>query len=715
MPYTPPSQQSPGGSGPQSPTLTHSRSHSFGETLPHTSQLPTSPPTRPGLTRLPSSTSYLHRHRRTPSLSKSNPEPTGHAASPGHDGQVHPSTSGGHGPTQSLPIRSRSLHQSPPPVNGAAIPPGAVVSPPDSMQVSDEDETTAASDRKPRGRHLSNLAELQAAIRNIERDRDSQSTGSPEQSAEATQPGTPPNSSVASPPARPMPTWGDRTSVPAPLSREARKISHSRSSTESAIELEAAGIKTPSSNDDSDESSSPSQRPIMVRKKSGELVKPALRPASRRRPSSMPGTPTYAKAVHFDAHLEHVRHFLQVDRPLAVSAGSSPVETYDTESEYPWSGDEGSRGRPPPYRWEMVLSNFPENTPERQSAPVRVERVYLSKDNKNLVGAVAVANLSFQKSVVARFTLDYWKTTSEVVAEYDHNIRHPIHDGYDRFHFSIKLADLAKLETKTLFFCVRYNAVGQEFWDNNNWMNYRVSFVKKATSSSSGGGACESGLGARPVRAIPRNRSTSSRPWSMPASFDDFGDGFDTKYDFSPFRMPASKLVDGARRRNDDDDEDSDRERSSRERPMPDFPTRRAGQGGQAFGNRYDFGASLSAAIQASTGPRPKHSTQPRSAHGKGGKTHLAAVSTHHEGAGASPAVSPTSKTATPHVEVVSVPLTKTATGPHANHTTTTPPAFSRPESYISEKPSQQSKTYLELIDRYCFVRSGTPKIAGTT
>ncbi|OQO04107.1 hypothetical protein B0A48_10716 [Cryoendolithus antarcticus] len=51
--------------------------------------------------------------------------------------------------------------------------------------------------------------------------------------------------------------------------------------------------------------------PMHVRKESGELVKSALRPAHRRRYSSIPGTPTYSK-------------------PIAISAGTSPVEQYDT-------------------------------------------------------------------------------------------------------------------------------------------------------------------------------------------------------------------------------------------------------------------------------------------------------------------------------------------------------------------------------------------------
>jgi hypothetical protein len=62
------------------------------------------------------------------------------------------------------------------------------------------------------------------------------------------------------------------------------------------------------------------------------------------------------------------------------------------------------------------------------------------------MGSVAVANLAFQKFVACRFTLDYWKTTSEVAAEFSHEIRPKASpEGHDRFQFTIKLSDLANL------------------------------------------------------------------------------------------------------------------------------------------------------------------------------------------------------------------------------------------------------------------------------
>ena len=286
-----------------------------------------------------------------------------------------------------------SLCQSPPPVSNSLIPAGMTISPPESSHnSSDDDESSVTGSFDGISNLGDDLKELQAAIRSIEQRKES----SPSRSDAAKHIDTA-VAIVGSPEQQTTPI-----SRP-PLSQEARKISHSRSSTDSSIVFEPPKIHTPPvelrQDDDSSDSDGPSfSRPQMVRKKSGELVRPALRPSSRRRPSSMPGTPTYSKAVHFDSHLEHVRHFLQVDRPLAVSAGSSPVENYESESEFPFGGDETStRSRSPAYEWEMRLANFPPESQWRTTQPVCVERVFLSSDNKNLIGTVAVQNISFPK------------------------------------------------------------------------------------------------------------------------------------------------------------------------------------------------------------------------------------------------------------------------------------------------------------------------------
>ena len=226
------------------------------------------------------------------------------------------------------------------------------------------------------------------------------------------------------------------------------------------------------------------QKRPLLRKKSGELVKPALKPSSaRRRPSSIPITPMSSKVVRFDSHLEHIRPFLQVDRPLAVSSNPSSFKTYDIATEVPFSDDRFHDGQNMSLEWEAISSNFPTETPKRLSLPVRVERVYLSSDIMELIGIVAVKNLAYRKVVTARYTLDHWKTSSDVVAEFNSHLRQAKHtDGYDRFNFKIKLASQANLEVKTLLLAVKYCVNGQEYWDNNSSANFQIVFRKKPKS-----------------------------------------------------------------------------------------------------------------------------------------------------------------------------------------------------------------------------------------
>lgn len=479
-------------------------------------------------------------------------------------------------------LNSSVVRQSPPPITDVkSMPKGAVISPPESGS-SDEDDLPQL-----RGRSIENLKELHEAISQIPQKRQ----GSPDKSAEIA---TDAGDLLALPSQTEALKDGIHisfsTSTLDDLSH-ARRASHNRSMTMPEVPVSKSAA-TSVTNSDEDEEDDVPRKPSMVRKKSGELVRPALRPASRRRPSSMPGTPTFSKAVHFDSHLEHVRHFLQVDRPLAVSAGSSPIDNYDSDTEYPF-GVEAKPARSPPFEWDIIINSFPVETPARKALPVRLERVWLSNDHKFLIGSVVVANLAFNKAVVCRFTLDYWKTTSEVAAEYMCDVTPKgSEQGYDRFNFSIKLADLANLETKTLYFAIKYCVNGQEFWDNNNGTNFQVDFRKKMLPQN---GKKVIGAANRPVNGLPRshrrtNSSAAPRPKSMPVGFDDFSDKNSVNFDQSVHEYlgesaPTSLRLKGSR--------------VPGNIPSDNLSVRLAAPSGQAFANRYDFGASLSAAIVA--------------------------------------------------------------------------------------------------------------------
>ena len=385
-----------------------------------------------------------------------------------------------------------------------------------------------------------------------------------------------------------------------------QRSGHTRSNTVPHTAV-AQGSLTGSEEDSEDDLQT---KPPMIRKKSGELVRPALRPPSRRRPSSMPGTPTFSKAVHFDSNLEHVRHFLQVDRPLAVSAGSSPLDNFESDSEYPFPPSEDEQPaarRGPPYEWELISSNFPTETVVRKSLPARVEKIWLSNDNKTLNGSVAVANLAFHKFVACRFTLDYWKTTSEVAAEYTSEIRPRISaQAYDRFTFSIKLSDLANLETKTLFFCVRYSVNGQEYWDSNDGANFQVDFRKKYLPQN--GKKNFQGAGSKAAGELPRstrrpNPNTNPRPKSMPVGF--------SSIQFMDQAKQAKLSLDKSM--DDFLDQNSPirlKSKAAGNAASDNLVKNVSTPSGQAFGNRYDFSTSLKEASKSKDGRKPAPSTK---------------------------------------------------------------------------------------------------------
>ncbi|KAI1047752.1 hypothetical protein LB505_006447 [Fusarium chuoi] len=554
MPYTPPSHRSPASSASASPVASRR------------SSLQSSP--RPNL---PRSASYLTKHRRTPSAS---------ALSDGSTGTLTPQGTSEDLKSMGTAVAS-SVRQSPPPViDERTMPMGAIISPPDSASSGSDDEE---QEPQIRGRKLDKA--LRDAVSQIPMQRSS----------------SPPRSQLQHQDSTEHLQLRRKDGVHLSFSTSAlgdlakgRKMGHVRSVTEPNAGISKSNDNSISvSEEESDEDLL--KKPQMVRKKSGELVRPALRPSSRRRPSSMPGTPIFSKAVHFDSHLEHVRHFLQVDRPLAVSAGSSPIDSYESDTEYPFPGNGKQTARTPPFEWEILTTNFPHDSAARKSSPVRLEKVWLSADQKSLLGSVAVANIAFSKAVTCRFTLDYWKTTSEVAADYSHEIRPretPL--GHDRFTFSIKLADTANLESKTLFLCVRYTVNGQEYWDNNSNSNFQVDFRKKHLPMN--GKNNFQGASSRPANGLPRSsRRTSSanvpRPKSMPAGFGDFGDDAKLNFDqpIHEYLGESENSTGGLRLKS----------KSASNLASDNLSKDFGSPSGLAFSNRYDFGASLSAAVQA--------------------------------------------------------------------------------------------------------------------
>ncbi|KAG8948901.1 hypothetical protein FRC04_009240 [Tulasnella sp. 424] len=310
-----------------------------------------------------------------------------------------------------------------------------------------------------------------------------------------------------------------------------------------------------------------------VRKKSGELVKPALRTSRTYCPgesspleptptssvsssshsqlmmyrrNSAPTTPT-PKNVHFDSQLEHVKLFLAEQKPAAVSRSGSPTQYGSTtEEEGPgisWpkrsatapAEDEEARGK-----LVVKVVNSEEcgcSSSEEAKGPyskalekdpevgVKMESLVLSEDGKTLQGSVVVKNIAYDKRVAARFTLDWWQTTSEVVAKYAESVSAPpphatsVDTTHDRFVFSVKLADvLSKIDEKTMFVAVRYNSAGHEMWDNNRGANYELKFERVKGVVGVGGARGRGGSSAKPQARFgsPTKGTSPTKEWGSP-------------------------------------------------------------------------------------------------------------------------------------------------------------------------------------------------------
>ncbi|KAK6457571.1 putative phosphatase regulatory subunit-domain-containing protein [Scheffersomyces xylosifermentans] len=244
----------------------------------------------------------------------------------------------------------------------------------------------------------------------------------------------------------------------------------------------------------------------LVRKKSGELVKPSLKDSSaayfgKKRSQSLPTTPTY-KQVHFGGDTD-VRYFKKKDTPSALSAANSPTlegseilvrrihfdseeDSEDDETDDYDEGDEGddehydtsnnhhkyspvhneeededynnfnlnSAGstkypRKKPAKnidWQLKLLNFPVlsyDSKIKKEVPVFLERLFISMDKKYLLGHIAVRNIAFEKYLTVRYSLDNWMTIIEIPTLYAPDRPDVLkRNNYDRFIFQVPLENL---------------------------------------------------------------------------------------------------------------------------------------------------------------------------------------------------------------------------------------------------------------------------------
>ncbi|EDO41628.1 predicted protein [Nematostella vectensis] len=93
-----------------------------------------------------------------------------------------------------------------------------------------------------------------------------------------------------------------------------------------------------------------------------------------------------------------------------------------------------------------------------------------------LTGTILVENIEFCKDVTVRYSMDEWRTFTDVWADYVNQLAG---GTLDRFQFRISITQNIEVGSK-LEFSVRFCVRSKEYWDNNYCRNYIVECKKSA-------------------------------------------------------------------------------------------------------------------------------------------------------------------------------------------------------------------------------------------
>ena len=124
----------------------------------------------------------------------------------------------------------------------------------------------------------------------------------------------------------------------------------------------------------------------------------------------------------------------------------------------------------------------------------KVERNCVSLENVilkdyNLIGTIRVKNIAFEKTVRVHCTYDSWETNTDIIASYVPN--NPVvgkssaSSHYDTFKFEMNVPPTMDF-SKKIQFCICYEVLGAQYWDNNGGANYEVTSADWKEKESDG-------------------------------------------------------------------------------------------------------------------------------------------------------------------------------------------------------------------------------------
>jgi len=134
---------------------------------------------------------------------------------------------------------------------------------------------------------------------------------------------------------------------------------------------------------------------------------------------------------------------------------------------------------------------FPQPMSDYMKFKSKVDEQNVSLENmvirhRTILGTIKVKNIAFEKTVTVRISFDGWETFSDVEATYIRNAYEGEWTNTFKFTTSIpKNYD----SSKTIEFCICFEANETEFWDNNDGENYRLLCVNPELISPTGEGS----------------------------------------------------------------------------------------------------------------------------------------------------------------------------------------------------------------------------------
>jgi protein phosphatase 1 regulatory subunit 3A/B/C/D/E len=197
------------------------------------------------------------------------------------------------------------------------------------------------------------------------------------------------------------------------------------------------------------------------------------RPPRVRRCSSLktgktpPGTPGRKKIVRFadvlGLDLADVRTFLDEVPKIPKSAYEDLDVTLPSQTMQ--LGPPLEKVLVPLFQQPGCLPNFLERLRDSQ---VCLENAAVTDPvNLTISGCVRVRNLDFHKSVHIRYTLDNWRTYSDLTGSYVENSCDGFSDKFSFIFFGNSLQIGGRVEM-----AIRFQVKGEQYWDSNYGMNY---------------------------------------------------------------------------------------------------------------------------------------------------------------------------------------------------------------------------------------------------